>query len=128
MKALLKIIMIVTLSLTIVLIGGIFYLTHGLNKGKNIELDGIAPAQLKDGVYNGKYDAGRWSNHLKVIVKNQKISEINIEDDVTFVMPSVSDQLFIKVIEAQDTKVDTISGATITSKAYLKSIESAINN
>ena len=34
MKAFLKIIMIVTLSLTIVLIGGIFYLTHGLNKGK----------------------------------------------------------------------------------------------
>jgi uncharacterized protein with FMN-binding domain len=31
------------------------------------------------------------------------------------------------VIEAQDTQVDTVSGATVTSKAYLSAIEDAFN-
>jgi len=35
---------------------------------------------------------------------------------------------FNKVIEAQNTIVDAVSGATVTTKAYLKAIESALNN
>lgn len=43
-------------------------------------------------------------------------------------MPNLSDELFSDVIKSQNTTVDTISGATVTSKAYLKSIENALNN
>ncbi|MFY9174160.1 MAG: FMN-binding protein [Peptococcia bacterium] len=123
-----KILVRVALIFIVILIAGTFYLTHGLNEGKNIELEGVVPSQLEDGVYNGKYSAGRWSNSLNVIVKHQKISEINIIDDVTFAIPGVSDELFNKVIEEQNTIVDAVSGATVTSKAYLKSIENALNN
>lgn len=79
-------------------------------------------------VYNGKYKSGRWSNELNVIVKGNKITAIKIADDVTFTMPGVSDKLFNNVIKAQDTKVDAVSGATVTSKAYLKSIENALES
>jgi uncharacterized protein with FMN-binding domain len=34
--------------------------------------------------------------------------------------------LFERLIKAQTLQVDTISGATITSKAYLKSVEEAL--
>lgn len=128
MKGFSKILIGVALVLIIILIGGIFYLIHGLNEGRNSELNGIVPSQLEDGVYNGSYHAGRWSNQLYVKVENQKISEINIKNDVTFTKSGVSDELFNKVIEAQNTKVDLVSGATVTSKAYLKSIEDALNN
>ena len=39
----------------------------------------------------------------------------------------VSRELFNKVIKTQDTNVDIISGATVPSKAYLKSIENALS-
>jgi uncharacterized protein with FMN-binding domain len=34
--------------------------------------------------------------------------------------------LYERVIEAQSLQVDTVSGATLTSKAYLKSVEDAL--
>jgi uncharacterized protein with FMN-binding domain len=46
--------------------------------------------------------------------------------DVAIPKPEWAKQLFDKVIEKQNTDVDVISGATITSKAYLKSIENAL--
>jgi uncharacterized protein with FMN-binding domain len=123
LKSILKILISI-----LVFAGGIFYLTRGLYEGTNIKVNGINISNLNDGVYNGKYNDGRWSNQLNVTVKNHKITEIKIENDVTFVKPSVSDELFNKVIKAQNTTVDAVSEATVTSKAYLKSIENALNH
>lgn len=128
LKPILKILIIVILVIILVFASGIFYLSRGLNEGSNIEVNGIDVSNLNDGIYKGKYDAGRWSNILIVTVKDNLITEISIEDDVTFVQPGVSDGLFTKVKEAQNTKVDAVSEATVTSKAYLKSIENALNS
>ncbi|WP_081949453.1 FMN-binding protein [Paenibacillus durus] len=37
-----------------------------------------------------------------------------------------TNELYDKVIQSQSLQVDTISGATITSKAYLKAVEDAL--
>lgn len=126
LKTILKILISIIFIFILVSAGGIFYLSRGLNDGKYVKLDGINISNLKDGIYSGKYNAGRWSNKINITIKDHKITEINIEDDVTFVKPGVSHELFNKVIEAQDTKVDAVTQATVTSKAYLKSIESAL--
>jgi len=34
----------------------------------------------------------------------------------------------MRVIEAQSTDIDAVSGATVTSKAYLKAIENALGD
>ena len=128
MKAILKIIIPIIFVFILVFASGIFYLSRGLNKVSNIKINGINISDINDGIYSGKYNAGRWSNQLNVTVKGHKITEINIEDDVTFVKRDVSDELFNKVIEAQNTEVDAVSQATVTSKAYLKSIENALND
>ncbi len=128
MKSILKILISIIFIFILVCASGIFYLSHGLKEGGEVKVNGIRISGLNDGIYNGKYDAGRWSNKLSVTVKDHKITEINIVDDVTFVKPGVSDELFRKVIETQNTKVDAVSQATVTSKAYLKSIENALNN
>ena len=36
------------------------------------------------------------------------------------------ERLYARVIQAQSLQVDTISGATLTSKAYLQSVENAL--
>lgn len=128
MKGILKIIIAILCAFILVFASGMFYLSRGLRAGMNIEVNGIDISDLNDGIYSGKYNAGRWSNQLNVTVRDHKITKINIEDDVTFAKSDVSNELFNKVIEEQNTKVDGISQATVTSKAYLMSIENAINN
>lgn len=128
LKAILKIIIPIIFVFILVFVSGIFYLSQGLNEVSNIKVSGINISDLNDGIYSGIYNAGRWSNQLNVTIKDHKITKINIEDDVTFVKHRVSDELFNKVIEAQNTEVDGVSQATVTSKAYLKSIENALND
>lgn len=128
MKSILKRLISIIFVLILFFSSGIFYLSRGLNEGSNIKVNGVNISNLNDGIYCGKYNAGRWSNQLNITIKGHKIIEVNIVDDVTFAKPSVSDELFSKVIEKQNTKVDVVSQATVTSKAYLKSIENALNN
>ena len=45
-----------------------------------------------------------------------------------FVNPDVRNELFKRVMEKQNTTVDAVSGGTVSCKAYLKSIENALNN
>ncbi len=89
-------------------------------------INSIDLAQLKDGVYRGNYNGGRWSNEVNITLKNKRIIQIAIAKSVVFEKPEVSRELINKVIEKQDTDIDIISGATVTSKAYLKSIENAL--
>lgn len=114
--------------LLVLIIGGTgFYMTRGLNPGKNMIINPINISQLKDGVYKGKYNGGRWSNEVNVTLKNKKTAQIAIVKRVVFEKTEVSRELINKVIKKQDTNVDVISGATVTSKAYLKSIENALS-
>ncbi len=79
-------------------------------------------------VYIGANNDGRWSNEVEVEIKNHQIKEIAIIEDMTVSDPNVSEEIFKRVIEKQRVKVDVVTGATVTSKAYLKSIELALKN
>lgn len=128
MGKLLKVLFVVIVLFVFVFAGGIFYLNRGLETGKNVIINGLDMSGIHDGVYYGTYKSGRWSNEVAVTVSSKRITKIEIVDDVTFAKPEVSELLFSKVIEAQDTDVDAVSGATVTCKAYLKSIENALND
>lgn len=128
MKKFFKILITIIIIIGIIIAGAVFYMGKGLEEGKNLVINGINVSDVKDGVYNGQYQAGRWSNEVKVTVKDKKITDIKIVNDVKFVDAKVRDNLFKKVIQKQDTKVDIVSGATVTTKAYLKSIENALPN
>lgn len=128
MKKVLIILGSIILVIVLAAAGGVFYITRGLESGSRVELAGLDLADAEDGVYPGSYNSGRWSNKLQVTVKDGKITDIAITDDVAFVRDGLADKLFDEVIASQDTRVDIVSGATVTSKAYLKSIEDAVNN
>lgn len=126
MKLLLKILLTVFIVFILVCTGAGFYLTRGLETGSSLEISSIDPSSLNDGIYNGKYNAGRWSNELSITIKDQKIIDIDVIKDVVFVKPEVREELFNGVIAKQSTHVDAVSQATVTCKAYLKSIEDAL--
>lgn len=114
------------LFIFILIAGGfLFYFSRGLND--QITLSGIDLSDVNDGIYTGNYESGRWSNELSITVIDNKITDIEVVDDIMLSQDEVRDTLFDKVIESQNTDVDTISQATVTSKAYLKSIENALD-
>lgn len=104
------------------------FVTSGLSDGMNVQLQGIDLSGKPDGDYTGTYSFKRWTNTLLVHVVDHKIIGIDIQDDVGAAqITNCSGEVFRRVIEAQDTRVDAVSGATVTSKAYLKAIENALN-
>lgn len=58
---------------------------------------------------------------------SSKVTDIKILEQTEKRRPDLTDELFARVIRAQSLQVDTISGATLTSKAYLKGVENALN-
>ena len=111
----------------VILVGMFLMVTNGLSEGVKVTLTGIDLSNIPDGSYTGMYDFKRWSNTLTVHVKDSQITAIEIIDDVPGAsITDCSGEIFRRVIAAQNTQVDAVSGATITSKAYLKAIEDAL--
>ncbi|MEA5032991.1 MAG: FMN-binding protein [Sphaerochaeta sp.] len=107
---------------------GLFSLTKGLDEVMALEIQDVELSAFTDGTYRGTYDYERWKNTLQVTVQDHLITAITIVKDVKFAKSEVSDAIISRVLEAQSLKVDTVSGSTVTSKAYLKSIELALQN
>lgn len=99
--------------------------TKDLSYMEKVELSGVSLASVPSGNYTGTFQHGRFTNTLHVAVENHRITGITIEKDVGLAKKEVTDAVFRNVIEAQSTDIDTVSGATLTSNAYLKAIENA---
>jgi uncharacterized protein with FMN-binding domain len=126
MKKFLKVVAIVITALVILFAGLFLYVSRGLDEKSQPALAGATAQGLKDGTYEGGYEGGRWTNQVKVTIAGEKIGNIALTQDVIFSDAKVSTELFERVIAAQSTQVDTVAGSTVTSKAYLKSIENAL--
>jgi len=112
--------------------GGIFlamvlmmfiFLTNGLSEGAKEQIYGIDLTKVPDGDYVGEYNFKRWSETVIVSVRHGEIVEIHAEKNRIL---DVSEEMISRVITAQNTTVDSVSGATVSSKAFLKAIENAI--
>ncbi|SDY75009.1 FMN-binding domain-containing protein [Tindallia californiensis] len=94
------------------------------NEVDAIQLLGIQLDAVEDGIYYGEKDALMVKAEVMVKVEGQKIRDITLEH--THGRGEAAEVLADKVIEKQDTAIDTISGATASSKVILKSIENAL--
>lgn len=121
---------ILTVAGVIILLvaAAMFFLTNGLSAGANAQLGGINLSEVPDGSYTGTYEFKRWTNTVAVHVEDHQIIGIDIVKDVPFAIPDCADSVFERVMQAQDTRVDVVSGATVTSKAYLSAVEDAFRN
>jgi len=126
MKLRLRIILSLIMGLILFFAGGLFLMLRELEEGNALVINPVDLSILEDGVYKGVYKAGRWSNSVEVTVKDHKIVRVDVVKDVLFSKPEVTKKLLDRVIEKQNTDVDVVSGATVTCKAYLKSIEYAL--
>jgi uncharacterized protein with FMN-binding domain len=61
-----------------------------------------------------------------VTVASGKVTGIEILRDVWFRKPELTEQVVSDVIKSQSLEVDIVSGATVTTRAYLKAVENAL--
>lgn len=110
--------------------GGALLFTAGERReGKNLPIRTVDFHNLKDGIYIGEYEGGKYkwrANRVQVNVSTGKVTDIQLLMHKENQSPDFTGKLYGRVIATQSLQVDTISGATITSKAYLKSVENAL--
>lgn len=114
------------------LAGGIGWLklTKEHREARSLPLNAVDFSKLNDGIYHGAYEGGmyKWrANECQVTVSSNKVSDIQLIGSIDPGGKNTQHQaLFDRVIKAQSLQVDTISQATLTSKAYLKAVENAL--
>ena len=109
---------------------GWYYLQKEHTEARSLPLDGVDFSKLVDGTYEGSYAGGmyKWrANECVVTVSDGRVSDIQLGGSKD---PGAENTdykvLYERVIEDQTLQVDTISGATLTSKAYLQAVENAL--
>lgn len=99
-------------------------------EARSLPLDAVDFNKLNDGVYHGAYAGGmyKWrANECDVTVADGKVTNIQLAvSQDPGGKNTQHEALYDRVIQAQSLQVDTISGATLTSKAYLQAIENAL--
>lgn len=125
--------LIIILGIVVVIglgLGGALIFTSGERReGRSLPITDVDFKKLNDGTYIGEYEGGmnKWrTNEVEVTVSSGKVTDIKLLKHKENRPPEFTDKLYNRVIKSQSLQVDTISGATITSKAYLKSVENAL--
>jgi len=123
-----RIILYILVGILIVGAGMLIYLTKDLSKYRKMVINDVDLTKIEDGVYEGEFSGGRWKNKLEVTIQDHRIDDIKlIKASSTAGMDDIGEKIFQKVKEKQSLEVDAVSGATVHTKAVLKSIENALS-
>lgn len=89
-----------------------------------------ASSSFKDGVYTGSADGFGGPLKVQVTVAKGSITQIDVleESETPFIAKNAFDQIPAAIIAAQSWEVDSVSGATVTSKALIAAVEAALTN
>lgn len=107
--------------------------TDAIKKGENSSKDSNKnktnenPVTYKDGTYTGSADGFSGKIKVKVRIKNGKIKKITIlsySDTEEYMNKAKA--LTKRIVSAQNTNLDAVSGATYSSNGILKAVENAL--
>ena len=114
--------------------GAIFYFVVMLpafsiqEEVRALPIAAIKFSSVRDGKYQGQFVYNQVSTNVEINVKNHRIEDINIlgfgntEQAKTAVA-----ELEKRILGTQSLDVDVVTGATTSSKAFLKSVENALS-
>lgn len=92
---------------------------------KDMELAQIDLAAIEDGTYTGSYSAFPVSAQVSVTIKNHVIVRIDLIEH-TNGQGAPAEVIPDMVVKSQSLQVDSVSGATYSSRVILKAIENAL--
>ncbi|MGM0397045.1 MAG: FMN-binding protein [Bacillota bacterium] len=125
MKRRWKILMGILAVLVLAAVGMMIFLQTNLNTLVNAEIEEVDIQSLEDGTYTGEYSSPPVSAKVQVQVDDGRIVDIEIlEHDHGQGAPA--EVIVEDVVAEQKVDVDSISGATYSSRVILKAIEDAL--
>jgi len=130
LKSCVLVLMIILVLLVVA--GGVGWslLSKEHSEAAGLPLNAVDFDRLDDGTYHGVYEGGMYGwrvNECDVTVENGDVTGIQLAGSQDPAAENMdTEMLYERVIEAQSLQVDTISGASLTSKAYLQCVENAL--
>jgi uncharacterized protein with FMN-binding domain len=94
---------------------------------RNLPIYEVRLDSLSDGYYLGKYDY-YFEYEVGVSIENQAIRDVKILNNRNNHYARLAEGIKYKIIREQKIDINAISGATTTSKIFLKAIELALKN
>ena len=86
----------------------------------------IDPARLKDGIYEGSYRGGPNKAVVRVSIAGGKISSIKVVAHQAWRGRKAEKPIVDRIIAAQSTTVDAVSGATNSSRVIMNAVQNAV--
>ncbi len=126
MKKVLKWVSITLIAIIVIFLISIPVINRGMGEIKALTIDPVDLFAVSDGAYVGDYCKGRWCYSVKVTVIKHRIEQIEIQNEKMKMFKKINNELIQRIIKKQQITVDTYTGATVTSKAFLKSVENAL--
>ena len=83
-------------------------------------------SRLADGIYEGSYRGGPNKALVKVTIKDNKITNIEIIEHQAWEGKKAEAPIVERIIASQSTKVDAVSGATNSSRVIMNAVQNAI--
>ena len=119
---------IAAVILLVAVSGGVTYYASFLsykNTVDNIEITDMTAEGVSDGTYEGECDAGFVRARVKVTVKEEKIVDIVLAEHKND-RGKRAEKVVDEVLAERTTDVETVSGATNSSRVILQAIERAL--
>ncbi len=114
----------IVLAVFFIIIAAVAYIRL-TNEISRLPIAAIDLEQIDDGTYAGEYDTGIIKAQVKVEVKDHKIVAVEIVEHISG-WGGEAVNITDRIVAAQSLQVDTISGATLSSKVILKAVEDAL--
>ncbi len=122
------VIAVIVVAVFAIVMGVSAWLTRGLDEMAQMQINNVDLNSLSDGTYRGSFRGYRWSNSVEVVIESNRIADIRITEKHRFHREELIQELTSRIIDEQSIDVDTVSGATVSSKAFLKAIENALSD
>jgi uncharacterized protein with FMN-binding domain len=116
-------VVVIAIISAVVILGS---MTKNFNSGMAaLAISNVDLSQARDGLYDGSYELLPISVQVLVTIADHKITAIKLLKHING-QGAGAEVIPDAVVAAQSLEVDTISGATYSSKAILKAIEEAL--
>jgi uncharacterized protein with FMN-binding domain len=120
-------VVIILIGIIAALSGAKLYIEASLVKLTDTTIPNADLTKVENGTYTGSYKVFPVAAEVKVKVENHKITGIELVKHSNG-QGAAAEVIPDRVIEAQSLQVDTVSGATYSSKVILKAIENALKS
>ncbi|HEX2946122.1 MAG TPA: FMN-binding protein [Clostridia bacterium] len=98
-----------------------------LDKLNEMVISDVDLSNAENGIYEGSYDTFPVGAKVKVTIRDHRITAIDLVEHKTG-QGQGAEVLPAMVVEKQTLQLDTISGATYSSRVILKAIENALES